>query len=105
MLDDIEITINPDASRFIAEVERILRTLDSGDVTQDELDLFLLGGTIPPRLISMPKNDCRDCRGTGTVCVCHGIEGPWAQLDHNARVERCKCYSIRNNPEYVERKS
>lgn len=47
--------------------------LSDGLPTQDELDIFLLGGTVPPHPIPQPDPNCNDCWGFGKVCPCHGV--------------------------------
>lgn len=79
---------------FVAAVRAELHRLGSGAVTQDELDVFLLGGTIPPRPIPQPDPDCRDCWGEGRVCGCHGFAASYAH-GRTKPLERCRCVRVR----------
>lgn len=75
---------------FVAAVERALREPDERRY-QDQLDLLLLGQTVPAVPIPMPDPNCADCRGCGAICKCHGIEWAWARADHGGERETCKC--------------
>lgn len=85
--------LSPENQAFLDGVKAALERLDGERTicTQDEIDVFLLGGTIPPWPIPKPKADCFDCRGTGWVCKCHGLEGTWAYADHGGVLVRCRC--------------
>lgn len=79
--------LNPDDAAFLTGVKAALseRSLP----TQDELDVFLLGGTVPPHPIPQPDPACTDCSGYGRVCKCHGF-APWYR--HCAvGYEKCAC--------------
>ncbi len=85
---DVRVDINPD--RFIADVERALDRIDAARtaISQDELDVWLLGGELPAWPIPAPKADCRDCEGCGWTCSCHGL--PYTFCKASDR-QRCKC--------------
>lgn len=86
---------NPRAEAFVEGVRKALVRIDD-ERAQDQLDVFLLGGTVPPEPIPQPDPECFDCRGTGQVCDCHGIEFAWSRHDHGARkAERCECVKVR----------
>lgn len=64
--------------------------------TQDELDVFLLGGTVPAVPIPQPDPECRNCWGFGKVCPCHGVCGAHGGSYLNAHLSRantsqCEC--------------
>lgn len=83
-----------EAEQFVKDVERHLGYLrqQEGLPTQDELDIFLLGGTVPahPLKFGPADIDCSACWGRGTTCVCHG-QGACRSSNR----ERCKCTIIR----------
>lgn len=62
---------------FLVDVGRKLAELYANDdprtITQDQLDVLMLGGTVPAIAIPQPDPECADCWGTGWVCPCHGV--------------------------------
>lgn len=86
------------AANFVRGVKQALAAIDRRsfeDRYQDQLDLLLLGETVPAEIVPTPDPDCRDCRGCGYVCDCHGIEWTWARTDHGCNRERCRCWKAR----------
>lgn len=82
-------------SEFVEGVRLALHRLDE-DRYQDQLDVLLLGGTVPAQPIPQPDPKCQDCSGTGWVCRCHGIAYWWAQRDHRVTgKDRCACVRMR----------
>lgn len=61
--------------------------LEEGLPTQDELDVFLLGGIVPAQPVRFPDPACSACWGRGTTCVCHG-QGACRSSNR----ERCDCW-------------
>lgn len=66
--------------------------LNDGLPTQDELDIFLLGGTVPPQPVRFPDISCSACWGRGTTCVCHG-QGACPSINR----EPCGCWRTMRN--------
>jgi hypothetical protein len=85
---------------FVAAVREELDRLAYYDthVTQDELDVFLLGGTVPAWPIPRADPDCQWCWGAGVVCSCHGISRLSCPL---TPVERCECLPKPGRPKRV----
>jgi hypothetical protein len=80
-----------DTQKFVTEVAWHLQWGDERR-RQDQLDVLLMGGTVSEP-IRLPDPDCGDCRGSGRLCACHGIEFVWSRRDHGAsRSERCPCW-------------
>lgn len=75
---------------FVAAVRDALDRIPEA-LYQDQLDLLLLGETVPAVPIPFPDPECPDCRGCGAVCDCHGIEWAWARRDHGGKRETCRC--------------
>lgn len=67
--------------------------LEDGLPTQDELDIFLLGGTVPPYPVRFPDPNCSACWGRGTTCVCHG-QGAC----RSGNREPCRCWRTYKEP-------
>lgn len=78
-----------EALKFVNAVRSHLDflNLNEGLPTQDELDIFLLGGTVPPHPVRFPDPNCSACWGRGTTCVCHG-QGACKSSNR----ERCACW-------------
>lgn len=74
---------------FAKEIKFDLDWLEVNDglPTQDELDVFLLGGTVPAQPVRFPDLSCSACWGRGTTCVCHG-QGACQGTDR----EPCPCW-------------
>lgn len=79
------------AEVFVDQVRRELDRLDVSardDRAQDELDVFLHGGTVPPWPIPRPDPGCDDCDGCGRICSCHGLPATFCRV---AGTEPCAC--------------
>lgn len=79
--------------RFVGEVARILRGQDDRQA-QDQIDVFLHGGTVPPVWLPRPDPECRDCRGEGRVCPCHLIQASFGCRQYGPSIV-CPCVKSR----------
>lgn len=86
-----------DPEAFVARVRAALFGLDEQRY-QDQLDLLLLGETVPAEPIPQPDPDCSDCWGAGRVCPCHGVcaahgaSQDWrVAMRSSANTEICDC--------------
>lgn len=88
-----------EAERYVDEVWHALTRIDEREY-QDQLDVLLLGGTVPATPIPQPDPECRDCWGYGKVCPCHGVcaaHGPCGPDDWRTahlslmNTEACDC--------------